>query len=142
MGIYRCLMAVDNVYDVGCVILNEVKDLAVSRAVNRHVDHEIFRFAQDDIVAACHSERSEESPRCVYTLYVGYIFVTRKWVQGCFRGSWLRETVNGRDERDIRDTREDAISCCPCFLSRPSRPFRLSDSGRLPRNCMESIGYQ
>ena len=25
-----------------------------------------------------HSERSEESPRCVCSLFVGYIFVTRK----------------------------------------------------------------
>ena len=62
------------------VILSVAKDLAVSRTVNRHVDLEIFRFAQDDMVADCHSERSEESPRCVCSLFVGYIFVTRKVV--------------------------------------------------------------
>ena len=65
------------------VILNEVKDLSVSKTVDRHVDLEIFRFAQDDMVVCCHSERSEESPRCVCFLFVGYIFVTRKVVGLC-----------------------------------------------------------
>ena len=53
------------------VIMNEVKNLlAVSTTVDRHADLEIFRFAQDDMVAGCHSERSEESPRCEYTMCV------------------------------------------------------------------------
>ena len=69
------------------VILNEVKNLSERKTVDRHVDLEIFRFAQDDVVVECHSERSEESPRCVCSLFVGYIFVTRE-VEGRCRGWW------------------------------------------------------
>ena len=36
------------------VILKEVKNLSESKTVDSHVDLEIFRFAQDDIVADCH----------------------------------------------------------------------------------------
>ena len=60
-----------------------MKNLSVSKTSDRHADLEIFRFAQDDIVAECHSERSEESPRCVCSLFVGYIFVTREVVGLC-----------------------------------------------------------
>ena len=42
-------------------MLNEEKNLSESKTVNRHVDFEIFCFAQDDMVVGCHSERSEES---------------------------------------------------------------------------------
>ena len=55
-----------------------MKNLSERKTVDRHVDLEIFRFAQDDMVADCLSERSEESPRCVCSLFVGYIFVTCK----------------------------------------------------------------
>ena len=48
------------------VILNEVKNLSESKTVDRHVDLEIFRFAQDDN----HN-------------IMGYIFVTRKVVGLC-----------------------------------------------------------
>ena len=66
-------------------MLSIVKHLSVSKTVNRHVDLEIFRYAQDDMVVGCHSERplchserSEESPSCVCSLFVGYKNVTRK----------------------------------------------------------------
>ena len=52
------------------VILNEVKNLSKRTTVDRHVDLEIFRFAQDDVVTVCHSERSEESPRCLHIQHI------------------------------------------------------------------------
>ena len=36
------------------VMLSVVKHLSESTTVKRHADHEIFRFAQDDMVADCH----------------------------------------------------------------------------------------
>ena len=52
------------------VILSVAKDLAVSKTVDRYADLEIFRFAQDDMVVGCHSERSEESPRRLHIQHV------------------------------------------------------------------------
>ena len=49
-------------------MLNEVKHLSERTTVDRHVDLEIFRFAQDDIVVVCHPERSEESPRRLHII--------------------------------------------------------------------------
>ena len=89
------------------VILNEVKDLLADDTLSTAAlvgSEEILRYAQDDILSErlprlakpssqwqggliCHSERSEESPRCVCSLFVGYIFVTRE-VEGRCRG-WM-----------------------------------------------------
>ena len=52
------------------VILSVAKDLAVSTTVDRHVDLEIFRFAQDDMVVECHPERREVSPRCLHIQHI------------------------------------------------------------------------
>ena len=60
-----------------------MKNLSVSKNVNRHADLEIFRFAQDDMVAYCHAEHSEESLRCLCSLFMGYIFVTSEVVGLC-----------------------------------------------------------
>ena len=51
-------------------MLSVAKDLAVSKTVDRHVDLEIFRFAQDDMVVVCHAERSEESPRRLHIEHI------------------------------------------------------------------------
>ena len=63
-----------------------MKNLSVSKTVDRHADLEIFRSAQDDMVAYCHAEHSEESPHCLCSLFVGYIFVTREVVGLCRKG--------------------------------------------------------
>ena len=49
-------------------MLSVAKHLSVSTTVDRYVDLEIFRFAQDDIVVECHAERSEESPRRLHII--------------------------------------------------------------------------
>jgi hypothetical protein len=79
--------------------------------------------------------------------YAGY-FVTRERVQRCFRGSWLRETEETRETLETEETQGKMLSAVARVFFfvylvpfRPSRPSRLFDNGRLPRNCMEGIGY-
>ena len=73
-----------------------MKNLSERTTVDRHVDLEIFRVAQDDVVVVYHSERSEESPRCVCSLFMGYIFVTRER-----RGGHKQKSAERRPTRQI-----------------------------------------
>ena len=64
--------------------VEELKHLSVSKTVDRHVDLEIFRFAQDDMVVGCHYERSEESPRRLHIQHI----INRHPEEGQAQGVW------------------------------------------------------
>ena len=112
------------------VILSVAKDLAVSKTVDRYADLEIFRFAQDDIVTVCHSERSEGSPRCLHIQHI----INRHPEEGQAQGVW---NVIHLPCPDV------GIYLCLRAVESDLCQYQQSTiiNGRLPRNCIDRQGY-